>query len=1131
MNSAPDQLIPGTSIGTLPIALQAYLIARTFLKRRTLVCWLVDHTDALYTAQEDLSCFLEARHIGIFHACDTRPYQDDSPSHEVTGNRIASLYRILSRDPLVLITTIEAILPLTLDKAELAESAIPLKTGQDLDREELARALVHRGYTREALVDEIGQFSIRGSIMDIFSPGMDEPVRLDLFGDTIEEIRSFDHLSQRSKAHREDALMLPASEVLLERGHMKEARARLRRLKDPLALSLIDDIEQGIHTPGIESYLPFFYTHPVSPLAYLPQDTLVICPDRENLSELWEMTFSTYERAYTRVRDSRPGLLPPDKLLLGREAFITALEGFDTRITTSLEGPSAGVSYQAMPPEIRGAKDAPRSIDYLATLKAEGRDVRVYMSSTLLAERVEYALEIRGLDPQGPEQVRREAPPPTGGRICLVKGALSAGFILLDTGLAVISGDELFGEKRHRKTRQPQQPLLNPFTQLNVGDAVVHRENGIGIFKGVERLELEGVKSDFVLLEYLGGDKLYVPVYRLSLLQRYIGDPDVFLIDKLGGSRWSRAKDKARESVAQLANELIGIYARREDARGHAYDTHSAMIKDFEAQFPFEETEDQLRSIEETYADLAKNRPMDRLICGDVGYGKTEVALRAAFVAVMAGRQVAVLVPTTLLARQHSLTFRERLAAWPVRIEALTSFSSLTAGQLILDDLAHGKVDILIGTQALLSEKVRFRDLGLLVVDEEHRFGVRHKERIKALRAEVDILTLSATPIPRTLNMAISGIRDLSIIETPPAERKSVETVISRFDPDVIAAAIERELARGGQVFFVHNKVATIEAMARRLQAIHPRARIGVVHGQLPKAALNRTMEKFVDRGLNVLVTSAIISSGIDISNANTIIINRADMFGMADLYQLRGRVGRAKRKGYALLLIPEQGQITRDAHKRLAAIKEYASLGAGFQMALRDMEIRGVGDILGKSQWGQVTAVGYELYQQLLKEAVDKLQGRQTPPEVDPEIRIQADAYLPEDYCPDQHLRLGLYRRLSSADDDELELIHSELQDLYGPPPAPVQALLRIAQIRVLMRGLRIKKLEVLKDRLRLYLLHDTRVQLDALIKMVEDRHGRLYQDGRADIPVDAQNITLEIRDILSSLVPAPDRGLHPCA
>ncbi|MEA3221573.1 MAG: transcription-repair coupling factor, partial [Thermodesulfobacteriota bacterium] len=604
--------------------------------------------------------------------------------------------------------------------------------------------------------------------------------------------------------------------------------------------------------------------------------------------------------------------------------------------------------------------------------------------------------------------------------------------------------------------------------------------------------------------------------------QRYIGDEDSFPLDRLGGSRWSRAKKKARASIEKLSKELLDIYAKRAASSGFSFGANPVDVHEFESSFPYEETEDQVKAIEDVYEDMESKRVMDRLICGDVGYGKTEVALRASFKTVMSGKQVALLVPTTLLASQHLTTFRQRFDPWPVRVEAITSFATSAKNKHILEDLRDGKVDIIIGTHSILSDRVKFNDLGLLIVDEEHRFGVAHKERIKAMRSKIDILTLSATPIPRTLNMAISGIRDLSIIETPPLNRKSIETLILRFDDDIISQAIDRELARGGQVFFVHNRVSNIDAIAGYIKTICPGARVGVAHGQMSRRELGVVMREFIERRLNVLVSSAIIGSGIDIVNANTMIINRADRFGMADLYQLRGRVGRSKQKGYALLLIPAVGSITKDARKRLSAMKEYESLGAGFQMALRDLEIRGTGEILGSAQWGHIAAIGYELYQQMLKQAVDSLQGKEVTKEIEPEIKIGVDAYIPEEYCPDQHLRLGLYKRLSTANKDDISQITEEILDMYGPIPKPTKTLLAVSEIRDTMKRLRIRKIERADKELSLYIGHDTTISSEGLVRLrriVSKSKGRFYQNGTVVITIEGKDILNEIFSIIYSL------------
>jgi len=1083
-------MLDGLSLGALPPSLQALLIAEEFQRCGRTVLWLVRDTDAMYRAAEDLACFIDPSAVCCFHPLDVRPYQGDSPSREIVSARIAALRSLLERRAIIVVAPCEAVLPFTVPPAALDDAIIKIESGQELNREELAARLVRMGYTREPLIDDVGQFSIRGFVMDVFSPGMADPARIEMFGSTVEEIKTFTIAGQRSRAHLSRIEILPVSEVLLETRYVRQARPLLRRLRGENIQVMIQEMEQGILAPGIENCLPSFYEERATLFDYLPRDYLLVSPDSVDMSEDWDRVSQRYAAAYARVADAA---LKPEELLLSKEAW-QGLPRHGRHVSTSLNGSQAPEDWR----EVHLGRGAEAVLDQIAQLRDEGYLVYIFIGSAMLSERITYALSQRRIEVRQAVKFNERARP----GVLMVQTPISSGFILPGRACAVIAGDEAFGGRKHRKPAK-RQPILNPFTQLNVGDAVVHRDNGIGIFKGIERIELDGLKNDFVVLEYLGGDRLYVPVYRLGLLQRYIGDVDAMIVDRLGGTRWSKATAHARESARKLAGELLAIYAKRESATGFSYDVSHASIKDFEDDFPYDETEDQLKTIEDMYADMARARPMDRLVCGDVGYGKTEVALRSAFVAAMNGKQVAILVPTTLLARQHLATFRKRFERWPLRVEGLSSFGGAQSNKAVLEDVAHGKVDVVIGTQTLLSNAVKFKDLGLLVIDEEHRFGVKDKEKIKSLRAEIDILTLTATPIPRTLNLAISGSRDMSIIETPPVDRKSIETMISRFDDDTIMQAVEREFARGGQVFFVHNQVANIEEMADYLQSICPHARVGVAHGQMSRRELEKVMEQFLDRRINLLVSSAIIGSGIDISTANTIIINRADKFGLADLYQLRGRVGRSKIKGFALLLIPAVGRITKDAHKRLSAIKEYESLGAGFQMALRDMEIRGVGDILGHAQWGHVTAIGFELYQQMLKEAVDALKGVETPPELDPEIRIDLDAYIPDEYCPDQHLRLGIYKRLSTASGEEIARIHDELVDMFGPVPGPLKTLLAIAEIRDLMRSVRIRKLEWQDALLKLYFAHDTMVNIETLVDLVTKHGGRMVPEGAAELKV----------------------------
>ncbi|MEA2102502.1 MAG: transcription-repair coupling factor [Thermodesulfobacteriota bacterium] len=1112
-------LLPdGACIGALPGSLQALVVATAFMHAPHPCLWIVADTEEMYARMEALSCFLDERHIRMFFAPDVRPFQDDSPSSEIIAKRISILYDLLTGQNMIVIAPADAAVGATIPPKELSRCIMEFFVGQELDRQDLASRLVYEGYTAEALIDDVGQFSIRGSVMDIFSPGMDLPVRIDMFGDTIEEIKTFDAATQRSKGYADSALVLPVTEVLWDRGHTRQARPFLRRMKDEWVGSMINDLERGIPVPGIESYLPLFYEKTASVYDFFGPGAGIICPDTPDMKAMWKNTLRMYAKAHEKASMHRSGLLQPESMIMDPDKFSLSGSGpgFMHEYSTSL-GTKNSQAISFAPFSIETSHGNEVLIDRLEEMFRSDVRVFIFCPAEIQAQRLCWALEQRGIPSETIQAADCLDPHNIKKVVRVVESALSSGFVLYDPGMAFIP----FGTKAKgvKKKAAPGVPVINPFTQLNMNDPVVHRDNGIGVFKGVERMDIQGVKSDFVMIEYLGGDRLYVPVYRLSLLQRYIGSPDAFIVDRLGGKRWSKAKAKARQSVAAMAKELVDIYAKREASKGFSFDISNRYLSDFEDGFPYDETPDQQKAIEDMYADMASSRPMDRLVCGDVGYGKTEVALRSAFAAAIAGRQVAVLVPTTLLARQHTDTFRQRLMNWPLRVEGLTSFSTSVANAAVREDLAAGRVDIIIGTHGLLSKKVKFHDLGLLIVDEEHRFGVSHKERIKAMRAEVDILTLTATPIPRTLNMAMSGIRDLSVIETPPAKRKAIETLVSRFDDDEIAQAINREIFRGGQVFFVHNRVASIASMTAHIKAICPQARVETAHGQMPKAQLNRVMERFVSRSCNVLVTSAIISSGIDIPTANTIIIHRADYFGLADLYQLRGRVGRSTTRGYCLLLLPETGQITKDAHKRLSALKTYESLGAGFQMAMMDMEIRGAGDILGKAQWGQVTAIGYELYQQMLEDAVSRQNGQEPKEQIDPEISIGMDAFLPEDYCPDQHLRLGLYKRLSMAAKDEIDTIYQEINDVYGPMPSPVKTLFGITELRIMLRDMGVKKLERITDRLRLYPARDTQIDLSGLVAMVEQRKGRMYPDGRIDIPLKSPEVIFEIRDILSHL------------
>lgn len=693
----------------------------------------------------------------------------------------------------------------------------------------------------------------------------------------------------------------------------------------------------------------------------------------------------------------------------------------------------------------------------------------------------------------------------SGTRRGILIGELTQGFRLPEDRLILITLDEIFGTKKREGAsakKSPPSRFITSLSELKQDDYVVHLDHGIGIYRGLKFLKVGGSEGEFLHLEYEGGDRLYIPVDRINLVQKYIGgDGAQPALDRLGGTSWEKVKAKTRTSVLAMAHELLDIYAAREVHEGHAFSPPDQLYREFEAAFEFEETDDQERAIEDTLQDMEKKKPMDRLICGDVGYGKTEVALRAAFLAVMDSRQVAFLCPTTVLAQQHLQTFRHRLRSYPVRVEMLSRFLTSKENQQVLQDLAQGQVDIVIGTHRLLQKDVQFKNLGLVVIDEEHRFGVTHKEKLKQLRQTVDVLSLTATPIPRTLHMSLIGIRDLSIIETPPLDRLAIHTYITRYDETVIRDAVLREIQRGGQVFFLHNRVETISRMAQRLSDLIPEAKIAVAHGQMRTQELEKVMLDFLENKTQVLVCSAIIESGLDFPNANTIIINRADKLGLAQLYQLRGRVGRSHHRAYAYLLIPGEKIITRDAERRLKALQELDELGAGFKLALHDLEIRGAGNLLGKQQSGQITAVGFELYTEMMEKAVKELRGEQITPEVEPEIRLEIPAYFPEDYIPDANQRLLFYKRLASIDDiQELEALKGEIKDRYGPFQAEVENLFYVMRLRRVLKDYLVQQISYNDGRLSLLFHPQSPVNVERLLALVKKDKGRyrLTPEGR---------------------------------
>ncbi len=1025
--------------------------------------------------------------------------------------RIESLYTLFtSSRGKIFVSSSTALLEKTIPRKILLDNTEYLVEGEDLDRDELVRRLVSRGYYVTSLVEEPGDASVRGGILDIFPPLYKQPVRIEFFGDTIETIRTFNPATQKSVQRLEDSIILPANEILLIKEKKEIVRKKLFdsfRLLNPKTSSQhswLNRIDEWTHFTGIERLMSFFYDHPGNITDFFPRDLVIVQTDPgqhvKSLTEYREKAKKDFEKKLYDEEWSPP----PEIYLINPDNLSDKLKSWQTLKNDFLYTPARDnekiTRLHFDTKDNRDIIDAFRDyqkrerfleplVDRLKLLKSEGISTSLVCSTREQAKRFAELLENYEIRTEYTEE-------PFGAiswestTVKVFQGYLDSGFIWATEGFAIITEEEILGSKPRRpKKKATSGAFINSFKDLNTGDLVVHIDHGIGIYRGIDHIEVDGIGNDFLVIEYQNEDRLFIPVDRIHRVQKYLGvDDQPPRLDRLGGKRWETSKRKAEESIRQMAEELLQIYALRKLKQGYSFSPPDELYKEFEATFPFEETPDQLEAISEVLADMARPRPMDRLICGDVGFGKTEVAIRAAFKAVMDGKQVAMLVPTTILAEQHYQTFKERFQNYPVFVESLSRFKTRAQQKKIIEELKEGKVDIVIGTHRLLQADVSFRDLGLLIIDEEHRFGVKDKEKLKKLRACVDVLSLSATPIPRTLHMSLIGIRDLSTIETPPQERYGVETYICKFDEEIIRTAIMRELRRGGQVFFVHNRVRTIYNMANFIRKLVPEASIGVAHGQMQGRELEKVMEQFVKREINVLVCSTIIESGLDIPSANTIIINRADRFGLAQIYQLRGRVGRADKQAYAYLLIPGKHLITREAEKRFRALLNFSELGSGFRVALNDLQIRGGGNLLGAAQSGHVAAIGYELYVELVQKTIQKLKGElvEEPPE--PEIDLRLSAFIPESYVPDINQRLFLYKRLaSSRTRAEIKEVAVEMRDRFGPLPQEVNNLLNITLIKLWLRKLHVIKLTQNKKQFVLSIAESTPLKPETIFEMIK--------------------------------------------
>jgi len=1062
---------------------------------------------------------------------------------EQLAERLAVLTALRRKEPGVVIAPIAACLQ-SLPPCAHFDAAIRVVHVRDtLDRDVFVQWLVSAGYDAVPLAEDIGTFAVRGALVDCWPPGAPYPVRIELEDDVVVSLRAFDPATQRSRDEQRTVTIGPATEWLLTDDTVATALQTLRARADehdipgPARRAIIEALQQRQRTVRVEHFAPWLSAERCTLADYFPPNARVFWVEPAEIHLAVHTAQSHLAAAFLNLPPVDQLVLPTEQVV-SLETLQAALHtwpscgfgsGADT-MSSSHEITLAIADVAQLRTQWGPVADDPLTpiAEFLRGQQRSGIHATIVCHTSLAAERTLDLLRWHGLE------VRADDHDPGARAMRVVIGDLSEGFLHATDGIFFLTETELFGRKIRKvlaTTKRAVESFIS-FQDLDVGDALVHEQHGIGRYLGLTQMVVPGTGAgDFVQLEYLGGDKLYLPVYRLHLLQRYIGPAEgAPLLDRLGGTRWSAVRKKALQSIRTMANELLKIYAARRVRIGVAFSGRDHALEEFEARFPYDETPDQWQAIEDTLRDMQSERPMDRLVCGDVGYGKTEIAMRAAFRAVMDGYQVAVLCPTTLLAYQHEQTFRARFSGTAVRIEQVSRLQDRAKHAEVVKATAAGMVDILIGTHRLLQRDVQLPRFGLLVIDEEQRFGVTHKERLRKLRATVDTLTLTATPIPRTLHMTLSGLRDISIIQTPPANRHAIRTHVVPFDDRVIREAMTRELARGGQIFFVHNRVQTIRSMQDHLLRLIPTARIVVAHGQLDELALEEAMRRFMQREADILLCTSIIEAGLDIPAANTLLVNRADTFGLAQLYQIRGRVGRASVQAAAYLLIPAHASeadgtgITEKAHRRLATLARYTELGSGFSIAMHDLEMRGAGNLLGGQQSGHIAEIGYELFTRLLERMIRELQGEPEVVTIDPEISVPVPALLPATYISDQNIRLAWYKRLSSAPSaDQLEPLEAELRDRFGPLPVEVRNLLQVIALRIEAMALGIEQLVVAAEGVRLRFHASTCVNPQHLLRLVE-RQSKRYQlkpDGTLFVrtAISPDDIFSPVREVLLML------------
>jgi len=1038
------------------------------------VCIVSESASAASRLQDELQFFCPSRPIQKFSDYETLPYDAFSPPQKLLAERLESLYQLANGKCGVVVTVGAALLNRLPPRAFLLSRSMMLNVGEKFNSQATRDTLIQQGYLRVEQVTDPGEFAVRGSLLDIYPTGAPNPVRVDLYDEEIESLRIFDPHTQRTTGNVKCIRMLPAREFPFDKNAIQYFRQNFRDYfsGEPSQSSIYRDISEAHLPAGIEYYIPLFFKQTRSFLNYLPEKILIILAEGaiDGLEVSWNLIQERYERLH---KDPERPILSPKDAFWESDLIKNQIKDQLT-ININPRSPSTDhklvFSAHSAHPMGGSTSLSQDPISRWLTHESTGKTLVVASS----AGRCEMTLALllgRGLKPtkvqNWSEFINGDSP------LAITVGQLTEGLLLPESGLRIVTTQQLGIEKpeqrsRRRKSVRHADTIVRELNELQVGAPVVHEEYGIGRYHGLENLVVDDMAAEFLQIEYAGGDKLYVPVHSLHLISRYTGTAsDLAPLHRLGSDQWAKAKRKAAYQARDTAAELLNLYAQRASKKGTAFPLLEDAYQQFSSQFLFEETDDQIEAIQHVLSDLQSEKSMDRIICGDVGFGKTEVALRAAFAAVHAGYQVAVLVPTTLLAQQHHRTFTDRFTSWAANIELLSRFRNRSDTKKVLNGLSGGSIDIVIGTHKLLQGKAKFKRLGLVIIDEEHRFGVRHKEQLKRLRAEVDILTMTATPIPRTLNMSLGGLRDLSLIATPPVDRISVKTFVSEWSDQIIQEAVLREIRRGGQIYFVHNRVEDIEHVAEKVRKLVPEAQTKVAHGQMPEKNLERIMLDFYRQRFNLLLCSTIIESGIDIPSANTIIINRADRLGLAQLHQLRGRVGRSYHQAYAYLFAPSRRTLSADAIKRLEAIEALEALGSGFTLATHDLEIRGAGELLGEEQSGQIQAIGFTLYNEFLTRAVKSLRAGREPDLLDPysqvlELDLGLAALIPDHYIPDVHMRLVQYKRIANADSQSaLRELQVEFIDRFGLLPSPTRALFEITRLKLLAHQLGVVKIQ----------------------------------------------------------------------